>query len=349
MQSVLSGIMAVFGMSVAAWPSQLYLATDLGSDVTAYAINNSGDVVGGANSRAFLYHNGSLNIIDPGPSVATGINNSGQVVGYDSNAAFLYSSGALTALPLPSPGGLSPSAAPIRINSSGDIAANVSGAYCGGPTPKSVIYRNGIATCLNVGPGFIAAKGINDSGVVVGIMFDFWPFINADGGLNMQIPGFFDGSANAINNSVQVVGSGAWVIAGSSGRGAFLYSDGVVTDLNALGGFTSSSANAINLAGVVVGTGDGFAFLYADGAFANLNALLANDVGTSLTSATGINDSGQIIASGANGHGFLLTPAAASVPEPASGVLFALGILLLAVTSQSGAAFRWRRSSIEDC
>jgi probable HAF family extracellular repeat protein len=250
---------------------------------------------------------------------------------------FLDSSGDFTALPLPSaPFPVnSASAAPIRINSSGDIAANVNPVYCSsGATPKSVIYRNGIATCLNVGPGFIAAMSINDSGVVVGEMFDFVPFVYS-GGLDMQITGFIGGSAKGINNSGQVVGSGALVIAGSSGAGAFLYSDGVVTGLNALGGFTSSSANAINSTGAVVGSSnlsspsEGFAFLYTAGTLTDLNTLVANDIGTRLNNATGINDSEQIIAGGANGHAFLLTPVAADVPEPANGALFMAGIILL--------------------
>ena len=103
-----------------------------------------------------------------------GNNNSGQVVGNDSNAAFLYSSGVLTALPTSFWGG----AEPIGINSSRRYRRErFSVRIAAAPHPKSVIYRNGIATCLNVGPGFIVAKGINDAGVVVGEMSDFVPFI----------------------------------------------------------------------------------------------------------------------------------------------------------------------------
>ena len=330
---------------MSAWAGMLYQATDLGENVFAYGINNSGDVVGAvclpgrtcydfsqplANSRAFLYHNGSLNIIDPGPSVATGINNSGQVVGYDPTAVFLYSGGNLTPLPLPSDSYASPEGEPARINSTGDIAANVGGLDCSrfAVAPQSVIYRNGTATCIRTGyGGFVAAKGINDSGVVVGVKSDFVPFIYS-GGLAMDISPFIGGSANAINNSGQVVGWGVWP-GDSFIHQAFLYSNGVLTSLNALGGFTSSVANAINSPGDVVGNGDGFAFLYADRAFTNLNMLLANDTGTSLTDANGINDSRQIIASGANGHAFLLTPVAAGVPEPPNGALSIAGLILL--------------------
>ncbi len=330
MQSTfLSAVVAAVATAVPAWPSPpSYVATDLGQ-VIAYAINNSGDVVGRvclpeqvcnstvlANWRAFLYHNGMLNMIDSVPSVATGINDSGQVVGYDIDprrwipaAVFLYSGGVLTSLPLPAAGGDGgdPAFFPILINSSGDIAATVFARYCaggGGRGPATLIYHNGTVTCLPL-VGFTVAFGFNDSGVVVGIKSEDEPFIYSDGVMR-GIGRISDGSARAVNNSGQVVG----VDFAGPGFGAFLYSNGIVTDLNALGGFTNSRAFAINSTGAVVGSADRFgAFLYADGVFTNLNTLLVNDIGTTLYSANGINDSGQIIAAGANGHAYLLTPA----------------------------------------
>jgi hypothetical protein len=54
----------------------------------------------------------------------------------------------------------------------------------------------------------------------------------------------------------------------------------------------------------------------------DLNALIDQaSIGTYLFEARGINDSGLIIANGANYHAYLLTP----VPEPSTGVLLALG------------------------
>ena len=57
----------------------------------------------------------------------------------------------------------------------------------------------------------------------------------------------------------------------------------------------------------------------------DLNSLVTLDGGIDLTDATGINDVGQIIANGSNGHAYLLTTAA--VPVPASAWLFSSGLI----------------------
>jgi probable HAF family extracellular repeat protein len=96
------------------------------------------------------------------------------------------------------------------------------------------------------------------------------------------------------------------------------------TFLGTLGGYSYrgqglppdiSCAYAINNSGQVVGgsfLSDNVtyhAFLYyRNGPMLDLNNLLLNSIGTYLTEAFGINDSGQIIANGANGHAYLLTP-----------------------------------------
>ena len=94
--------------------------------------------------------------------------------------------------------------------------------------------------------------------------------------------------ATGINDSGQVVGDSWLSTAANSGRDAFLYSGGSMTDLGTLGG--DSYATGINDSGQVVGhlvypTDQGFhAFLYSSGSM--------TDLGTGLIScATGINDS----------------------------------------------------------
>jgi probable HAF family extracellular repeat protein len=80
--------------------------------------------------------------------------------------------------------------------------------------------------------------------------------------------------------------------------------------------------------------GDQRAFLYSDGVMVDLNGLLPPGSGWELLEATGINESGQIVGNGViNGqtHGFILTPQATqSVPEPGTLALLAtaLGVLL---------------------
>ena len=71
------------------------------------------------------------------------------------------------------------------------------------------------------------------------------------------------------------------------------------------------------------------AFVYTNGQLLDLNSLIAPSQGITLTSASGINDLGQIVATGYNdsdfsAHAYLLT--AASVPEPASFVLLLAGM-----------------------
>jgi len=97
-------------------------------------------------------------------------------------------------------------------------------------------------------------------------------------------------------------------------------------------------ANAINTAGTIVGgshiIGDSaaHAFLFRAGAMTDLNSLVYLGP-VSLTEAFGINDSGQIIAEGDNGHAYLLTPATSAVPEPSTYALFgAVTLVVLALS-----------------
>jgi probable HAF family extracellular repeat protein len=123
------------------------------------------------------------------------------------------------------------------------------------------------------------------------------------------LPGASDSGASAINNSGQVVGNSRF----ASGGHAFLYSGGTMIDLGALPGGTDSDALGINNSGQVVGEAYTAslvlrAFLYSGGTMTDLNNLVALPGGAYLTSATGINDLGQIAANGSNNHAYLLTP-----------------------------------------
>ena len=113
---------------------------------------------------------------------------------------------------------------------------------------------------------------------------------------------------------------------------AFFYTDGVKNNLGTLGG-TNSDGIGLNNRGQVTGSsempGDAVehAFLYTDGILYDLNALVSSGLpaGAFLTSATGINDNGWIVANGSDRMAYLLQPEAA-VPEPASVLLVAVGI-----------------------
>jgi probable HAF family extracellular repeat protein len=78
-----------------------------------------------------------------------------------------------------------------------------------------------------------------------------------------------------------------------------------------------SYANGINTAGDIVGESDGAAFLYRNGVMTDLNSLLTPD-SPHVGWASGINDSGQIVGlvwTSPCGHAVLLTPVTGSAPQ----------------------------------
>ena len=265
-------------------------ATPLGIAASANAVNVSGQVVGqvGFTSQAYSYAAGafaSLGFLPGGTvSVATGVNDSGQVVGYSSTQsgameAFSYSSGVMTGLGF-LPGGTRSWA--TGINASGQVVGygvNSSG------HKEAFLYSGGVMTGLGT------------------------------------LPGYTDSVATAVNNSGQVVG---YATNPAGGTEAFLYSGGTLTDLGTLPGFSSAAA-AINNNGQVVGwlsqpsatnpvqQVPAGAFLASGGQLYDLNTLVPADqeLGAArvFVEATGINDSGAILANSAH-SAYLLTPTA---------------------------------------
>ncbi len=102
--------------------------------------------------------------------------------------------------------------------------------------------------------------------------------------------------AVAINGRGQVVGSS--VSPDGAMTHAFLFEGGVMTDLGTLyGGY--SYALGVNDNGVIVGESDGTAFIYRDGMMTDLNLITPHDAGLlRLELAWDINASGQIVGRG---------------------------------------------------
>jgi uncharacterized membrane protein len=125
-----------------------------------------------------------------------------------------------------------------------------------------------------------------------------------------SLPGTFTSEALSVNNSGAAVG--AAVLSSDNLAHAVLWAHGTATDLHfgaSLGG--DAQASAINANGVIVGDGGGHAFIDSNGTVTDLNAFAAGS-GVTLTTASGINDQGDIVGTAVNAQGltvgYELTP-----------------------------------------
>ena len=320
---------------------QTYRLTDLGTlggDTSiGAAINASGEAAGIAfvdalaTRRAFRYSGGTmqdLGTLGGTESFGTAINASGAVVGDSYLAgdqrlqAFYAGTGPIR--PLGTLGGIGSTAYGInaagRVVGGSDLRGDAEGhAFLSAPDGGAL---QDIGT-----PGVQStAEAVNDADQIAGTFFPtsggFHAFLWQNG-VTTDL-GTLGGNSRgrAINASGVVAGFSDY---GTGSSFAVLFSGGKVQNLGAIPGDTGSQAIALNAFGVVVGESftDGFipiprAFVYADGTMRDLTSLLdASGTGWSLTSATGVNDAGQIVGTGSIGgqvHAFVLTP----VPEPAS-------------------------------
>lgn len=330
-----------------------------GGDSAASGINESGQIIGDMTGGAFLWgrHQGTTHLGDlPGGNDftnATAINNLGQVVGGSSaeqgTRATLWQNGTITDLG-DLPGGNDFSYA-NGINDLGSVVGYSSVTTAGA---RAFLWEAGFGIKdlgeLPGGIDFSYATAINGNGQVVGgsgtehgthaFLWD-----NVNGMLDLgDLPGGIDQSrAYSINDLGQVVGEAS----ASTGYRAFLWEAGTgITDLGDLpGGGDWSTAYDVNNIGQVVGqaqTANGWhAFLWdADSGMQDLQDMVVNlPVGWVLERADGINDAGQIAATGfrygRNGfvtHAFLLTPCEGGacihlpVPEPTTLSLFGVGL-----------------------
>lgn len=212
------------------------------------------------------------------------------------------------------------------INNRGEI---VGGVNVNGGSTHAFVYRNGLTTDLGtLSDSMSEATGINNCGDVVGYVGDGFTSPLGEGILWSHLFLYHHGlmrdlgtlggrycTARAINDVGEIVG---WSTITSSNAEphAFLYSNGTMTDLGTLGGAppssgppTGTSALSINNWGEIVGssttTNGVHAFIYSDAKMTDLNDLvkLTHTNGPpgflTLTSATGINDWGQIVGTGA--------------------------------------------------
>jgi probable HAF family extracellular repeat protein len=257
-----------------------------GSSSKAFGLNNSGQVVGyafdgspagGARNHAFLWEDGAMTDLFPVPqhSSANAVNDAGQVVGnYNLNRPFIWKDGVFTDL-----GGFDGSAGFGYAHDINNAAQVVGSSFANngseGIQQHAFLWEDGVMTDLGALPGLpdSRAHAINELGQIVGFSSSFDP-----------------------DTTDEVFES-------------FLYSDGVMIDLGVPG--DNNIAEDINDSGQIVGRSAGRAYIYDDGVVTDLNTLIPTGTGLTLYSATGINNAGQIVGyafSGGETHAFLLTP-----------------------------------------
>jgi probable HAF family extracellular repeat protein len=253
------------------------------------------------------------------PFYASDVNALSEVVGYTHQSssyqfAFIWTNSAGIVLF----GGSWPGTGAFGINNSSQVVGQDSVWCCVGPETwdRAAFYRNGVTTYLpslsaadpDLRYNNSAAVGINDPGQMVG-----W-----------SCPG--SSSPNYCSSS------------DNPSRAVLWSQTGNIHNLGTLPGDSLSAASEIDFFGQVIGSSgnsyvsagwwpdlassiNGRAFVWSEqSGMTDLNTLITPGSGWTLTSASGINDWGQIIGEGivdGQPHGFLLTPIyKASVHQP---------------------------------
>ncbi len=303
-----------------------YVLTELGTlggyFSGAWAINNAGQVVGWADRsdgarHAFLWDHGTmidLGTPEPGDnSFARDINDVGQIVIHTGGFAYLWDNGTTQLI-----SGLGPSgkAFAFALNNAGQVVGTSEVRYL---EPRAFLWEDGVTHDLTAeGLDSSIASGINDAGCIVG-GGSIW-----DEGTLTELGalGPFGSGGLAINDLKQVVGVSRmppddydpFLVH------AFLWDEGVMTDIGQYTTLRHSEAVAINNLGQVVGLQmqNGFVyygFLYdSEAGMRNLHDLIPHDGPWwywHRLDPQDINDAGQIV-----GHGtfmglrraFLMTP-----------------------------------------
>jgi probable HAF family extracellular repeat protein len=303
----------------------------------AWGINNNGSVVGYATLagdtalHAFLWRKGVMTDLgtlagsDTLPySVAFSINDNDEVVGLSETSVpdpqntcgdslvclpVLWQNGVITALP--TLGGTNGQAS--AINNRGQVVGiaqtDKTEPMCQNPVLKPTVWEGGQARALPTAPfrdgivgGAPGPGGNNNRGQVVGItttcdfsssrtvLWDKHKVIDMGtiGGLAL-VP-------IAINNKEQATGT--YTTTAGINR-AFLWQDGVATDLGALPGDNFAEGGPINDKGQIVGQSCSATsctvFLWENDVMTDLNAVVPADTSLYPFAATGINSRGQIV------------------------------------------------------
>jgi len=315
--------------------AQDYALTDLGLGDTSPAINDIGTVTGTTSTQAWKWQSGVrtyLGSLGGGTSVGTSINAKGTIVGYSYNGAYLdafaySSSGVFTDLGRLLGGNQS---AAMSVN---DFGAIVGYSYTGDSDNflfHAALWSDGTISDLATLAGSNSeAHDVNNAGVIVGTSDNVaFEYTTSSGMQSLgTLPGAAASTAWAINSAGVVVGHSE-VPGPNSRTHAVVWDAGTITDLGVLvAGPVSETSEAldINSAGVIVGdstidSGAVHAFVYDPvRGMQDLNLLVNAPAGWTLTTATAINDLGQIVGLASvqgQTHVFLLSPQAVPTSIP---------------------------------
>ncbi len=289
-------------------------------------------------------------------SVAFGISkNSGMVAGYSEISsgtdfgphAFLYSNGTIN--DLGTLGGIRSVA--LAVNDAGQAAGD---SDLPGGANHAFRYSGGVMRDLGtLGGDNSHANAINNAGVVVGnaslaenATWHAYMTGELDALIDLgTLPGGTFSAAAAINDAGLIAGT-------SNGTGfedgahAFLYQQGVMSDIGTLGGL--ATVEGINNLGQVVGQSNGAGYLYTNGQMVDLNSLIDGADGWRVVAASGINDAQQIVSEVFKegvGNRFVLLDLIPAVPEPSTYALLLAGLAWLG----AGGRARMRSAALQAC
>ena len=296
----------------------------LGGNLSAaVAINNRSQVIGisanaipdpysfagvGTQVRGILWHKGHMRDLGTlgGPDAqAFGLNERGQVIGI----SYINSTpNPVTGLPPADPFFWDEDRGMIGLGTLGGAWGEA-----GALNNRGQIIGN---SSLAADPG--ACLGIGDTANCHPFFWDDGTLID----LNTNTIGGKPITAQAINDAGKVVGNASFAN-GAAGGDAYLWKDGVITNLGTLPGDCYSEAFAINSSGQAVGqsyncdTGIARSVLWEDGKVFDLNTLIPHNSDLQLDNTFAISDRGEIagfgLPSGCSldtqcGHAFLLIP-----------------------------------------